>query len=132
MVARYAFLLRPTMEPLGLPSGVTNPIGRLGGSNGVMSSRSVSKTCFISLRKLIALLEKYNSFLVKSEVIISLRHSQDNSVIKYLLKFSTHKNRKIRAALAVAFSRLGGNALSENALRALKKDKSYYVRYWAS
>ena len=29
-----------------LSSGVMNPIGRLGGSGGVISSRSASKTCF--------------------------------------------------------------------------------------
>jgi len=30
---------------LPLSSGVTNPIGRLGGSGGVISSRSASNTC---------------------------------------------------------------------------------------
>lgn len=85
-----------------------------------------------SVRKLVVLLEKESSSRVKSEVITSLGHLQDRSVIKYLLKFLTHKNRKIRAALAVALSRLGGDAVSEKALNSLKKDKSPYVRYWAS
>lgn len=41
-------LLLAEAEPFcPLSSGATNPIGRLGGSGGVMSSRSASKTCLI-------------------------------------------------------------------------------------
>jgi hypothetical protein len=39
------FLLRPVLEPLGLSSCVTKPIGRAGGSGGIVSS---SDSVFIS------------------------------------------------------------------------------------
>ena len=48
--------VKPSLLPLGFPcrclsSGLMNPIGRLGGSGGVMSSRSASKTCLSRLRE---------------------------------------------------------------------------------
>ena len=55
VAVRYAFL--PVVFALALPlgasflsSGVMNPIGRLGGSGGVINSRSASNTCLSCAR----------------------------------------------------------------------------------
>lgn len=86
----------------------------------------------IGVKKLVDLLSKESSSIVKIEVITSLGHLRDKSAIWHLLKFLTHKNKKIRAALAVALSRFSDDVAAEKGLNLLKHDKSSYVRYWAT
>lgn len=85
-----------------------------------------------SLPILLKMLKKEKSSKVRREVIISLGHLRDDSVLPELLRFLHSKDKNTRAALAASLSFFGNNSIAKKALKRLRKDKSSSVRYWAA